>query len=147
VGRGGFKTPGKGSCVTGSGYFRIIEIDDLTLSAQHCTATENLLSFPYLMTVTHLSECSKEKLKPGTSFPRIQGTQNAPSLQQDFSCERSAAEVKPTWQSRNTVIARRQSRRGNPVRQTTGLLHFVRNDANASFVLLDCFTSFAMTAF
>ena len=64
------------------------------------TACERLLRFLYLMTATHLSECGKEKLKTGTSFPRIRGIQSVPSLQQGFSCGRSAAEVKPTRQSR-----------------------------------------------
>ena len=32
-----------------------------------------ILMFPYLMTVTHLSESGKEKLKTGTSFPSFDG--------------------------------------------------------------------------
>ena len=71
------------------------------------------------MAVTHLSECGKEKLKTGTSFPRIRGIQSVPSLQQGFSCGRSAAEVKPTRQSRWF----KKMHLG-----LAGLLHFVRND-------------------
>ena len=55
------------------------------------------------MTVMHLSECGKEKLKTGTSFPRKGNPEHV-------------------------FIARRRSRRGNPGQQTAGLLHFVRND-------------------
>jgi hypothetical protein len=80
------------------------------------------------MTVTHHSECGKEKLK---SWHVVSANSGNPEC---------------------LVIATRRSRRGNPVGLNkmhlclAGLLHFVRNDGDVSLVLLDCFTSFAMTA-
>jgi hypothetical protein len=88
-----------------------------------------LLSFPYLITVMHLSECGKEKLKNGTSSAKavIRNTLViATRLQLRAKRGRGVADAA----IQNTlVIARRRSRRGNPGRKP-----------------LDCFTSFAMTA-
>ena len=71
------------------------------------------------MTVTHLSECGKEKLKNWLVIPANSGNPE---------CLVIATRLQLRAMAQTPVIARRRSRHGNPAIQTTGLLHFVRND-------------------
>ena len=72
------------------------------------------------MTVTHLAEYGKGKLKNWHLIPANSGNPECLVIvQQGFSCERSAAEAKSTRQSRWF----KKMHLG-----LAGLLHFVRND-------------------
>ncbi|MGB9092793.1 MAG: type II toxin-antitoxin system RelE/ParE family toxin, partial [Gallionella sp.] len=60
-----------------------------------------LLMFPYLMTVTRLSGCGKEKLKTCTPFPFFYGLRiSYPSDKRESRTPRHCEEAKPTRQSR-----------------------------------------------
>ena len=83
-----------------------------------------------ILTVTHLSECGKEKLKTDTSFPSFDGFRiNCPSDKRESRIRRHCNKASAASEARQ-----RRSRRGNPDGLNkmhpglAGLLHFVRND-------------------
>ena len=92
------------------------------------------------MTVTHLSECGKEKLKKLARHSRESG--NPVGVNKMHFCLTGLlhfARNDGILDSRHCNKAsaasearQRGSRRGNPEIQTAGLLHFVRNDSKGA---------------